>query len=592
MKKVIYGLLFVIPAVVWTIFAYITKLNLSPAFGEGALFWALFIIAEMFILGVILYFKDITIIPPIVVGGFVALIGVVGLILSSDLVNARKAYEQLGEVEETSFEDSIVPIDYTQIPTVDADLALKQAEKKLGEDRGLGSIVNVGEFTLQQVDGELTFVAPLEHENVWKYFDNGSTPGYVTVSATDPDDVELVQELNGSEIKLRYLNSAWFGDNLLRHVRSSGYAFTGLTDMSFELDEEGRPYWTVTTYENTAFWGLPEATGVLICDAQTGECTWYSIADTPEWVDKIQPENFIDDQIDNYGRYEQGFWNSVFGKNGVVEKTPGVLTIYNEGECYYYTGMTSVGNDDATTGFMMVNTRTKEAKYFQMAGATEEAAQASAEGMVQEKEYTATLPVPLNVQGIPTYFMTLKDKAGLVKSYAMVNIENYSIVATGDTVAETQQNYIDAMVENGNDVVVGSDESYLYNLEGTVSRISANITNENTTYYMIINNDTTKLFVASGTLSDELPITREGDNVRVSYLDDSNGTVNISEFDNLGFSQEKSEDQVKKDEQQADDQSIAESDTNNVIEVNPEESEEQWNSLTDEEKAKLLENNN
>jgi len=590
--KVSTVIIFFVPIIIWALFAYFTKLNLSLAFLEGGFFWISLAIVELIVLTCYLYFKEYSPFKPLfVIGGLVLVFCIVN-IAGCDMFNDQKAYNQIGEVKQTSFADSILPIDYTQIPVVDEELALKQAEKKLGEERGLGSIVNVGDFTLQQVNDELTFVAPLEHENFFKWFDNGTTPGYITVSATDPDDVELVQEVDGSQIKLRYLNSSYFGYNLLRHIRNSGYTFTGITDMSFELDDNGRPYWTVTTYENTAFWALPEATGVIICDPQTGECTWYSIEDTPEWVDKIQPENFIDDQIDNYGRYEQGFWNSVFGKNGIIIKTPGVLTVYNNGDCYYYTGMTSVGNDDATTGFIMVNTRTKEATYFELAGATEEAAQASAEGMLQEKEYTATLPVPLNVQGIPTYFMTMKDKAGLVKSYAMVNIENYSIVATGNTVAEVQQNYINAMVSNGNDVVVGSEEAYLYHTEGIVTRISSQVTNGNTTYYMIIGDDNTKLYVASSSLSDELAITGEGDNVKVSYIDDSNGTVNISDFDNLDFSQVKSEDQVRKDEQVAENGGISENDTNTIIEVNPEDNEAKWNSLTDEEKAKLLENNN
>ena len=588
MKRFAPWLTLLIPLIIWAFAGYWFGTNISLGYFGGSLFWSSLVIVELLIIGVILYCDDTTIVPVVVVGVIVVLANVIGLVAGTPLFQANNAYQQLGEVEESSFTDSIVPIDNTQIPTVDADLALKQAEKKLGEEPGLGSIVDVGEFTLQQVDGKLTFVAPLEHSGMWKYFDNKTTLGYITVSATDPDDVQLVQELDGKEIKLRYLETACFGDKLLRHIRNSGYRTTGLTDMSFELDESGRPYWTVTTYENTAFWGLPEANGVLVCDAQTGECKLYSIDEAPDWIDKIQPEDFIDDQIDNYGDYVKGFWNSVFGKNGVINKTPGLLTVYNNGECYYYTGMTSVGNDDATTGFLMVNTRTKEAKFFQMAGATEESAQASAEGKIQEKGYNATLPVPINVQGIPTYFMTLKDKSGLIKAYAMVNIENYSIVATGESIDQVQQAYIDAMLANGNDAVIGSDEAYSYSVEGTVTRISANISGGNTIYYMIINEDPTKLYVAASKLSAELPITREGDNVKISYIDDSNGTVNVSKFDNLDFTQEKSEEQQQKDEQ-AVKGGVSEDDTNKIYEVDPEKSEKEWDSLTDEEKAKLLE---
>lgn len=579
--------LFVIPVVVFAILYYIIMFNLSPLYFDGAIAWAILIIVEILISMTFVQKKTIKTLGSVI--GIIIVVICLGKIAGTDIFNASKAYSRIGEVEETSFKDVILPIDNTQIPTVDADLAMKQADKKLGAERGLGSQVEVGDFTLQQVNGELVFVAPLDHEGFIKWFTNKTTPGYIKVSATDPDDVELVQELNGEKINLQYLETGWFGDKLLRHIRNSGYRTNGLSDMTFELDEEGKPYWTVTTYENVGIWNYKEATGVVVCDPQTGECKWYSKEEAPKWIDKIQPEDFISDQIDDYGKYEKGFFNSILGKNGVIKKTPGMLTVYNNGECYYYTGMTSAGSDDATTGFIMVNTRTKATKYFAMEGATEEAAQGSAEGKVQEKGYNATLPVPINVQGIPTYFMTLKDKAGLIKAYGMVNIENYSIVATGESIDQVQKEYISAILNAGDDKVIGSDESYLYKVEGKITRISANITGGDTTYYIIINDDRTKLYIANGSLSDELPITREGDNVKISFLDDKNGTVDVSKFDNLEFTQEKSEEQQKKDEQNS--ESISNNKTNNITEVDPEKAEEEWNSLTDEEKAKILKEN-
>ena len=183
--------------------------------------------------------------------------------------------------------------------------------------------------------------------------------------------------------------------------------------------------------------------------------------------------------------------------------------------------------------------------------------------------------------------MTLKDKAGLIKAYAMVNIENYAIVATGENIEQVQKAYISAVLDGGNDAVIGSDESYLYNIEGKITRISADIQGGNTTYYIIINDDRSKLYVASGTLSEELPITREGDNVKLSFIDDKNGTVDVAKFDNLDFTQQKSEDQQKKDEMNS--ESVLEGDSNNITEVDPEKTEEEWDSLTDEEKAKILE---
>ena len=172
MKRFAPWLTLLIPLIIWAFAGYWFGTNISLGYFGGSLFWSSLVIVELLIIGVILYCDDTTIVPVVVVGVIVVLANVIGLVAGTPLFQANNAYQQLGEVEESSFTDSIVPIDNTQIPTVDADLALKQAEKKLGEEPGLGSIVDVGEFTLQQVDGKLTFVAPLEHSGMWKYFDN------------------------------------------------------------------------------------------------------------------------------------------------------------------------------------------------------------------------------------------------------------------------------------------------------------------------------------------------------------------------------------------------------------------------------------
>ena len=45
--------------------------------------------------------------------------------------------------------------------------------------------------------------------------------------------------------------------------------------------------------------------------------------------------------------------------------------------------------------------------------------------------------------------MALKDSSGLVKSYAMLNIEKYQTVAIGDSVNECEKNYRQLMVDSG-----------------------------------------------------------------------------------------------------------------------------------------------
>lgn len=557
---------------------------LNPGFIGGFIFYGIWIVIGICLLSFWLSSdENFYIIPPIVASVIFILFLIGGGIASSSLFHSTTKYGQIGEVKDYSFTEEILPLDQAQIPVVDSDLAYKQGDKKLGEIPTLGSQVDVGDFSIQEVNGELIFVAPLEHTGFFKWMNNRTTPGYITVDATNPNDVELVQEIDGEPIQLKYLRSCFMGEEITRYVRNSGYLTTGLTDYSFELDDSGRPYWVITKYENVTLWSSAEAIGTIIVDAQTGEINEYSISDTPTWVDIIQPQWIISNQIDYWGTLVHGPFN--FSNKDEFRKTPDMLTVYNDGNCYYYTGLTSVGNDDATIGFVMVDTRTKEAKRFLMSGATEQAAMRSAEGMVQDLGYTATDPVPLNLNGIPTYFMTLKDDEGLIKQYAMVNIESYSIVAVADTISLTQSQYMSRMTATGNNVAF-AEEGYSYQLTGTVTRISSNVEAGNTVYYLIINNDDTKLYVASYNVSAELPITREGDEVKISYIDTGSKTVTISTFENTKFALLVSDNQQQVDENY---EQPIDSDSNQIYEVDPEGNEDYWNSLSEEEKAKIIE---
>ncbi len=455
---------------------------------------------------------------------------ILGLIASSSLFHSESMYNQLGKPEEKSFKEDLVEVDNSQIPTVDIELANILGDKKLGEELALGSQAHVGEFTNKQaVNGKLMYVAPLEHSGIFKWFNNTSgTTGFIKISATNSNDVELVKDVN-----LKYIQSAYFNDDLVRHLKFSGYATQGLTEFSFELDDSCKPYWVITTYRNTTFWKNPEATGVVICDPQSGDCNWYSIENAPSWVDIIQPEEFVMNQIQNYGKYVHGVFN--FSDKDKLTMTEHMTTVYNNGECYYYTGLSSSGVDNSTVGFILVNTRNKSSKLYRMVGATEAAAMSSAEGRVQNMQYTSTTPIPLNVSGVPTYFSTLKDDEGLVKSYSMVNIEDYSIVATGNTIMETKRAYINNVNNSGQSIDFSGENSGTTQKAGTVTRIGSNIENGNTYYYIIIDNDMTKLYLASYSISEELPVTRDGDSISFTFTDGSGTSINLVSFDNLNI---------------------------------------------------------
>jgi hypothetical protein len=448
--------------------------------------------------------------------------------------NADKYRALLGEVEEGNFSTETTPIDLSQLRVVDQSLAAKLAEKRLGEDFGLGSQVKIGEMNIQQVKNKLYWVGALDYSAFLRWWDNKKgTPGYVMVSATDEKDVHLVKKIGDQQLLIKYNGGSCFEDSPKRYLYEHGYSGCGLTDFTFELNDEGRPYYTVTKFKNKVGFFGGDATGTIILDVQTGEIKEYSIEETPAWVDRIQPEDFITEQIDNWGHFIHGWKNSWKGKKEMIQSTPGMSLVYGkDGKSYWYTGISSAGEDESTIGYMLIDTRTKKAKLYRQVGATETAAQSSAQGAVQEKEYQATFPIFYNVAGIPTYFCTLKDQEGLVKAMAFISVENYNTYGIGATKEQALRQYMSNLNSKGNSVTINSDIERM-SIRGKVLRKGAETINNGTAYYFLISGYEDKFFYAGNNLSNELVLTNIGDSVVMEYTDGKSEVIDAVSFENL-----------------------------------------------------------
>lgn len=437
----------------------------------------------------------------------------------------------IGTVEEgTDLSNHMAPISIEKIRVVDQRLANILGDKVLGAQPALGSQVTLGTFNIQKVNDELYWVAPLLHSGFWKWNRNKKgTTGYVMVNATNERDVKLVQQAGGKEIRIRYQPEAYFGDYLKRHLWFDGYFNKGLTDYTFEIDESGKPYWVISYFKKTIGFGGEETKGVVVVDTETGESKAYSIADTPAWIDRIQPNNFVETQLNDWGKFVKGYWN--FSNQNKLQITEGVTLVYGEdNKVYWYTGLTSVGSDEATVGFVLVDTRTKKAIWYRQSGATEYAAQNSAMGKVQEKRFRASLPIPYNINNVPTYVMTLKDDGGLVKMFAMVAIEDYTIVGVGNTLVETLMAYKNSYNMAGNKINPQGNTQKAF-LKAVVQRIKSDIKNGNSFYYFTVDS-IDKIFIGSSQISNELPVTQPGDSIEISFDNDTQGLIDISSFVN------------------------------------------------------------
>jgi hypothetical protein len=424
----------------------------------------------------------------------------------------------------------IAPISIDEIRVVDENLAYLLGEKILGSQPALGSQVELGHFCIQKVGDDLFWVAPLLHSGFFKWLNNKEgTAGYVMVSATNERDVKLVQNIEGKDIKIKYQSEAFFGDQIERHLYMNGYATVGLTDYTFEIDDKGYPFWVVTKYDKKIGFSGDDAAGIVVVDAQTGSMTDYSIGNAPKWVDRVQPINFIEDQLNDWGEYVHGYWN--FSNANKLQITEGLTLVYGkDNKSYWYTGLTSVGKDESAVGFVLVDTRTKETTFYKQSGATEVAAQSSAEGKVQEKGYKASLPIPYNINNIPTYVMTLKDDGGLVKMYAMVAISDYTIVGVGNSMREALTSFKSVYNMSGNKLNAASLTNKK-SLKSVVTRIQSDVKNGNSFYYFTTK-DYPKIFVGSSQISSQLPMTVVGDSVKLSFDIDNEEVIDVSTFEN------------------------------------------------------------
>ncbi|MBQ4154231.1 MAG: CvpA family protein [Clostridia bacterium] len=428
-------------------------------------------------------------------------------VTSSPIFNASK-YRNLLKVEEREFSRDISEIKLSQIPVVDRDTATRLGSRKIGEVVELVSQFNVSAYYTQiNYKGIPTRVSPLEYADIIKWLGNRSdgVPYYVSIDmATQQTD--LVKLDKG----MKYLPSEYFGRDLMRHVR---FAFPTkmFQSVTFEIDDNGHPYWIVSYYNYTiGFLGGRDIEGIIMVDAVTGEMKNYKVAEVPKWVDTVYDSAMLTKQANYWGSYINGFWNSVFGQKNVVRTTDGYNYIALDDDVWMYTGITSVVDDASNIGFILVNLRTKETRRYTINGAEENSAMSSAEGKVQEKGYKATFPILVNIADTPSYFISLKDNAGLVKAYSFVSVSNYQIVGVSDTIEGASKEYIRLLKSNG--VNTDKAESNLSDSEKitlTVVSISSAVVDGNTVYY--IKGEDGKIYTAGISVSHSLPFVKVGD---------------------------------------------------------------------------------
>ena len=431
-----------------------------------------------------------------------------------------KAYRDLLQVTDGDFSKDVAQLTMDNIPVVDKDTASRLGKRKLGEMSDLVSQFEISNNYTQINYKEVPYrVTYLEYGDVIKWFNNqkDGLPGYLTVNMVT-QQTNLVRFKDGQGMK--YSPSEYFFRDIYRYLRFKyPTKMFDFSEVSFEIDDDGTPYWIapVIGYK-IALWSGRDITGAVLVNAQTGETSYYALDEIPTWVDQVFISDLIIEQLEYYGAYQSGFINSIFGQKGVKIPTDGYNYLAIDDDVYLYTGLTSVTSDSSNIGFVLVNLRTKEAHFYAVPGAEEYSAMDSAEGQVQNLKYVATFPILLNISDRPTYFLSLKDNAGLVKMYAFVDVEQYQVVGTGTTVKAAMANYSTALGldDDKTSQLIGNKT-----VEGVLDEIYSVVVDGNTYYYFTLKDDN-QVYTASIKLSEKLPFLKSGDSITITYADIEN----------------------------------------------------------------------
>ena len=459
-------------------------------------------------------------IPFLVLVALIAAIIIGGL--TSWVVIRAGSYSKLLSIKDGDFASEVEEISYNQIPMLDEDSAARLGSRKLGELADMVSQFEIlPSYTQINYQGRPVRVTSLAYGDLVKWFTNRSAglPAYLIIDMVT-QEAEVVRLDEG----MKYTTAEHFGRYLPRHLRFH-YPTYMFADPVFEINEEGEPYWVCPRMVKTiGLFGGTDNQGAVLVNAVTGESQYYE--EVPNWVDHVYDANLIMEQYDYYGMYHNGFINSIFGQRDVTHTTEGYNYIAIGDDVYMYTGVTSVTSDQSNIGFILSNQRTKETHFYSVAGATEASAQASAMSQVQQMRYVATFPLLLNIADQPTYFMSLKGEDGLVKMYAMVNVQQYNIVETGSTVAECEANYRRALadsglISDGDAEAVPSDQE---EISGAIAEIRTAVLDGNSYYFLRLEGQDT--FYAVNAAENPLAvILNAGDQVTIAYTAGEGGGI-------------------------------------------------------------------
>lgn len=418
-----------------------------------------------------------------------------------------KSYANVIKVKNADFKQDFPESNLSTLALLD-----RESAEKIG-DTYLGTIDKVSQFGISKDYRQITIgkqpfrVSPLEYKSFWKWLTNRQVGinYYVKVNQTT-GKAELVKLKEA----MKYSDSEYLFRDTKRHLRFL-HPFTIFGDPSFEVDDQGHPYYVATIYAPKFGLSSLDPNGAILLNAVTGKTKFYHLKDIPKWVDRVYSAENVLSRVNDHYTYQKGYWNTVFSQTGVKQTTDSYNYITIGSNIYLYTGITSATADASNLGFILVNMRTREVTNYQLASATEKSAMTSAEGEVQEKGYSATAPTLVKLNGKAYYLVSLKDGGSLVKSYALVDAEDYQQVTVNNDIETLISQFTDR--DTSGLSLNSSTGKKAKIVSGQVDHLASQIISGTTVYYILSGNDIYKVRASKDT-PDELPFLKIGDHFK------------------------------------------------------------------------------
>src|SRR5438105_14051857 len=486
--------------------------------------------------------------------------GVIGIVISSLIVIFTTWFDSnakaLAAIPNVKIEASpkLPPTDPSHIVLVSLNVASYKGQQVLGSNgQNLGSTYSIdpASYTLQSINHHLYYVGPLTYNNIFANLNSPTTPGFVVVDAEDPQQVPQLCTAQttsllcpGQTASIAYLPGALLNQDLLRHVYLSGYTYGRLLDPTLELDDNFRPYWTISLMQPIRGYVGDTLSEVLIVDAHTGTINQYTPQQVPAWVDRVMPADTVTQYLQWWGLYHAAPW---FNPSGLGQQSPASspeLLYNNVDQPVWLVPMTSSSaNDNSSTGIFLFNTHKNEANFYPLSGI---GIAGNVSSTIQStraniRNYNVDSIQLYQIYGTPTWvaiFVQPTNGGSIYQAVGVVDAKNLngSNVQFEPTLSQALQEYQQWLTQQGKGANTPSGGTK-QTVTGKVLRISPVQQGGNTIYYIQVAGQKV-IFTANLSLSPKLPLVQSGDTVVVSFLSTGNTVVNLASFDdttiNLG----------------------------------------------------------